>query len=278
MASPTLFKRPDGTLLVERFTPIRRVEHVFGIIVFVLLVLTGFPQRYPDTTWAQALLGLFGGLESTRDTHRVVGYIFAGHAVVHLTAIMVGVLTRKMRLSLLPTTRDFRDAWMTLRYYLGFRRNKPPLPKFDYRQKFEYIGLVLGGLVMIVTGFILMFPNAFATLFPGQLIPAAQVAHSNEAILALLVLVVWHIYSAVFSPEVFPLDTCIFTGYLTAEELEERHEDEFKRLFPNGVPNGSHSPSEGEPTGVAESSPDSETSTESQNVTDPPNPSHDPEA
>ena len=254
MAKPKLFRRPDGTLLVERFTPIRRAEHVFGICVFVLLVLTGFPQRYTDAAWAQALLSLFGGLESTRDIHRVFGFIFAGHGLIHLAAIAIGVITRKMRLSLLPTTRDFRDAWATLRYYLGFRKDKPPLPKFDYRQKFEYIGLVLGGLVMIVSGFILMYPNAVAAIFPGQLIPAAQLAHSNEAMLALLVLVVWHIYSAVFSPEVFPLDTCIFTGYLTAEELEERHEDEFKRLFPAGLPKVSDTSDESTPRTEADSS------------------------
>lgn len=235
MASrPKLLRRADGTLLVQRFAPIRRVEHVLGITVFVMLVLTGFPQRYHDAGWATSLLGFFGGLEQTREIHRIVGLVFAGHAVFHLGAIAIGTLTRRMRLSLLPTPRDLRDAWKMLRYYLGSSKAQPDLPKFDYRQKFEYIGLVLGGLVMLLTGLMLMYPHLVVAWLPGELIPAAQVAHSNEAMLALLVLVIWHAYGASLNPEVFPIDTCIFTGYLTADELKERHAEEYRRLFPAG--------------------------------------------
>ena len=52
--------------------------------------------------------------------------------------------------------------------------------------------------------------------------------------LAFLVLVIWHIYGAVLSPEVFPIDRSIITGYVSAEELEEHHAQEYDRLFPHG--------------------------------------------
>ena len=87
---------------------------------------------------------------------------------------------------------------------------------------------------MVASGVVLMYPMLLAQFLPASLIPAAQVAHSNEAMLAFLVLVIWHIYGAVLSPEVFPIDRSIITGYVSAEELEEHHALEYDRLFPNG--------------------------------------------
>jgi formate dehydrogenase subunit gamma len=234
MARARIIKKEDGSVHVERFSPLRRVEHVVAIVTFVTLVVTGFPQRFVEAGWARWLIQAFGGLETARFVHRCAGVVFTAHAVLHIGAIVVGTLSKRMRLTMLPTPRDISDAWQTLRFYLGKREDKPAYPKFDYRQKFEYLGLVLGGLVMISTGLVLMYPAAVATLLPGQVIPASQLAHSNEAMLALLVLVIWHIYGASLSPEVFPLDTTIFTGYLSAEELRERHELEYARLFPEG--------------------------------------------
>jgi formate dehydrogenase subunit gamma len=219
-----------GEVFVERFKPIRRLEHLLGMVTFIVLVLTGFPQSFQGD-WSIALINSLGGIEQVRWIHRIAGVVFAIHALVHLAAIFFGLLTKRMRLNLLPGPQDLRDACHNLGYYMGTREEPPPLPKFDYRQKFEYLGMVLGGLVMIGSGFVLLFPIEAASIFPGQFIPAAQVAHSNEALLALLVLVVWHIYGSHLSPEVFPADTTIFSGYISKTELEERHKLEHERLF-----------------------------------------------
>ena len=48
---------------------------------------------------------------------------------------------------------------------------------------------------MIVTGFMLWNPVATARFLPGQWIPAAQVVHGGEALLAILAVLVWHFYS-----------------------------------------------------------------------------------
>ena len=228
--------RKDGTLVIERFSPLRRTEHVVAIGTFVLLVLTGFPQKFYDAGWAVWLLSALGGLDHARWLHRLAGFLFAGHALLHLAASFFGLLTRRMRPSLLPTPQDLRDVVANLGWYLGYRKDAPVYGKFDYRQKFEYLGLVLGGLVMIGSGLALIYPGLVATYLPGQVIAAARMAHSNEAMLALLVLVIWHIYGAVFSPEVFPFDRSMWTGVLTAHELHERHALEYDRLFASGGP------------------------------------------
>ncbi|OFZ17259.1 MAG: hypothetical protein A2X86_02065 [Bdellovibrionales bacterium GWA2_49_15] len=225
-------QRQDGTFEVERFTPLRRIEHLMVILTFVILVLTGFPQKFYDTSWAAWALNMCGGLDSARLIHRVSGLIFSFHLFAHLAGIAIGTLAHKLTLSLLPTTRDIRDVFATLGYYLGKRSTAPAYPKFDYRQKFEYIGIVLGGLVMVFTGLMLLYPGIVAAILPGQFIAAAKVAHTNEAMLAFLVLLIWHVYGSHFSPEVFPMDKTIFTGYITKEELKHRHTLEFARLFP----------------------------------------------
>lgn len=232
MSKTRILKKDDGTILVERFRPIRRLEHLVVFLTFVVLVVTGFPQKFYYTSGAAWVLRMLGGLDAARLVHRVAGVVFCLHLAVHLAVIVVGVLGKKMRLSLLPTSKDFHDVFDTLAYYLRRSDVKPVYDKFDYRQKFEYLGIVLGGMVMAFSGLALLYPSIVVSFLPGQVIPAARLAHSNEAMLALLVLVIWHVYGSHFSPEVFPMDKSIFTGYMTEEELKERHFLEYARVFP----------------------------------------------
>lgn len=253
MRSPEIIRLPNGQVMVKRFSLPRRFEHILAIVTFVALIVTGFPQKFDTSNFGHWVLGLFGGLDNARYVHRAFGVLFCLHAITHLMVAILGALRGTMRMSLLPVTQDLRDAWQNLRYYMGYREHGPKLPKFDYRQKFEYIGLVLGGLVMVASGLVLMYPMLLAQFLPASLIPAAQVAHSNEAMLAFLVLVIWHIYGAVLSPEVFPIDRSIITGYVSAEELEEHHALEYDRLFPHG--HGPHHGHAAAPAVVAQTPP-----------------------
>ena len=129
--------------------------------------------------------------------------------------------------------KDFTDAIDNLKYYFGITDRSARCDRYDYKQKFEYWGVVVGGLLMIATGIMLWFPTKvykIIPILPGQMIPAAKATHTNEAMLAFLVIVIWHIYNSVFSPEVFPLDTSIFTGKISKKRMIHEHPIEYERL------------------------------------------------
>lgn len=213
-----------------RFEPIQRLEHALVMTLFTVLAITGIPQKFFDQGWARTLTGWLGGVDSARVLHRGAGILFGLVVVVHLARVVLLVMRGKAALSLVPTRKDFRDAMITLRYYLGVTEQQARFDRFDYRQKFEYWGLVLGAAVVVGTGLVLLYPSMVTSILPGQLVPAAQVAHSNEGLMAFLVVIVWHIYNAHFNPDVFPFDKTIFTGEISLERMHHEHPLEYERV------------------------------------------------
>jgi formate dehydrogenase subunit gamma len=213
-----------------RFSSRQRVEHLLVMLLFIVLAITGFPQKFSDAAWARWLVDAMGGIEVARALHRGAGIAFAVLTFVHLGVAAVLVATGKSRPSMIPGRKDFVDAITTLKYYLGLTEVQARFDRFDYRQKFEYWGLVMGGILMVGTGLVLYFPLLVTTYLPGVLIPVAKVAHSNEGLMAFLVVLTWHIYNAHLNPDVFPFDKTIFTGKISRHRMEHEHPLELDRL------------------------------------------------
>jgi formate dehydrogenase subunit gamma len=228
--------REGGSIV--RFSLKQRLEHLFTMVVFTLLCLTGLPQKFYGGAWARRLIEAFGGIDATRWIHRFCGWTLATLTLVHFGSVLWVVAARRARLSMVPTRRDFQDAVATLRYYLGLRDRPPRYDRFDYKQKFEYWGLVVGNVVMVLTGVILIYPTLAARFFPGEVLPAAKVAHSNEGLMAFLVITVWHVYNAHLNPDVFPFDSCIFTGKISRERMAHEHPLELARREGRAEPGG----------------------------------------
>jgi len=223
---------------VVRFTLQQRIEHFITMLVFALLCLTGLPQKFFQAGWADTLVAVFGGIDRTRWIHRFCGVVLAVSTVVHFANASLTMLSRKVGFTMVPDRKDFEDAILQLRFYLGMTDKHPQYDRYDYKQKFEYWGLVFGNVIMVVTGFVLFFPVQFASLVPGQVIPAAKVAHSNEGLMAFLVITIWHIFNAHLNPDVFPFDASMFTGKISRERMLHEHPLELARM--EGRPAGDH--------------------------------------
>jgi formate dehydrogenase subunit gamma len=215
---------------IVRFNLQQRIEHLITMLVFVLLCVTGLPQKFFTADWAQSLVSVFGGIDNARWIHRACGVILAISTLVHFANAIYMMLAKKTGFTMVPTRKDFDDSVLQLKYYLGLTDEHPHYDRYDYKQKFEYWGLVAGNIIMVLTGFILFFPVLTAQLVPGEIIPAAKVAHSNEGLMAFLVITIWHIFNAHLNPDVFPFDTTIFTGKISRERMEHEHPVELARL------------------------------------------------
>jgi len=215
---------------VKRYTLRQIVEHLCVMVLFILLAVTGFPQKFSEVSWSGWVIESLGGIDRSRWLHRSGGILFTVLVGFHLLTELFLVVSGRVRLSMVPKRKDFQDAVVMLRYYLGLSEEQARFDRYDYRQKFEYWGLILGSMVMIATGYILFYP-LFVTLFlSGEVIPAAKMAHGSEGLLAFLVVITWHIFNAHLSPEVFPFDTSIFTGKISKERMEKEHPLEYARI------------------------------------------------
>jgi hypothetical protein len=91
-------------------------------------------------------------------------------------------------------------------------------------EKAEYWAVVWGTIVMVVTGVMLWANNWSLQWLPKWILDVATYVHWYEAVLASLAIVVWHFYSVIFDPDVYPLDTAFLNG--VSPRKRESHLDE----------------------------------------------------
>ncbi len=166
-----------------------------------------------------------------RIIHRIAGTMFACLAAQHIVAASCGVMLKKWPSSILTGRKDFADAMDNLKYYFGMTNRPARCDRYDYKQKVEYWGILAGGLIMIATGLTLWFPTFVAAYMPGSVIPAAKALHTNVAMMIFLITALWHVYNSIFSPDVFPVDTAMFTGKISVDRMMKEHPIEFERLY-----------------------------------------------
>ncbi|HEX9676412.1 MAG TPA: cytochrome b/b6 domain-containing protein, partial [Anaerolineales bacterium] len=177
-----------------RFERSQRIEHAVFLTAFTILAVTGLAQKFATAPLGGAILGALGGIETARVIHRITAVVMMAESIYHLLAVLHRVLVRRLALSMLPALDDLKDLLRDLGFYLGLRQARSRPGRYSYVEKAEYFALVWGTLIMILTGFMMWNPIATANLLPGEAIPAAKSAHGNEALLAVLAIVLWHFY------------------------------------------------------------------------------------
>jgi formate dehydrogenase gamma subunit len=201
------FRRPD------------RAEHIVLLSSFTILAITGLVQKFAEAGLSQAVIAALGGIETTRTIHHFAAVVLMLEAIFHLGTVSYKVFVRRTRLDMLPGLTDAKRAWSALLYNLGLRRHPPQQGRYTFAEKAEYFAVVWGTLLMAVTGFMMWNPISTTRWLPGQIIPAAKAAHGFEAILAVLAILIWHMYHV----HLRRFNRSMFTGHLQEDEMIEDH-------------------------------------------------------
>ena len=164
-SEPRLRKPPEHCSIKERMSVPFRIAHGVAAVSFIVLVISGFALKYPESWWAdlvQIADGAFRGL-----IHRVAAVGLIGACLFHFGHVAVSARARRQIAGMLPRVADFKEFTHRISYNLG-RRDDPPAPvRLGYVEKIEYWAALWGTLITAVTGFVLWFENFTLAESPG---------------------------------------------------------------------------------------------------------------
>jgi formate dehydrogenase gamma subunit len=202
-----------------RFPLARRIEHWVMMLSFTTLALTGLTQKFPDADLARFFLNLLGGIETLRVIHRSAAVVMMFGTAWHILVMGYSVFVLRDRMSMLPTLQDAKDGVQALLYNLGFAKSYPQMGRYTFEEKMEYWAFVWGAVIMGLTGFMMWNPITATRFLPGEFVPAAKAAHGGEAVLAVLAIVIWHMYGV----HIKRFNKAMFSGKMTEEEMLHEH-------------------------------------------------------
>ena len=205
---------------VVRMNLHQRMQHFVLVVTFVVLALSGFALKYPES-W---LAWLFGGDEAVRRwVHRAAGVIMLIGGIWHIIYALFTRDGRQLVKDFLPTFRDVRDVFGNLLYFVGKKPHHPRFGRFSYVEKLEYWAVVWGTIIMGVTGLMIWLKIDVTHFFPRWLVHVAITIHFYEAILACLAIIVWHFYHVFFAPGTYQMNFAWWDGKVSRKWLEDEH-------------------------------------------------------
>jgi cytochrome b subunit of formate dehydrogenase len=202
-----------------RFSLVDRIEHLLVLLSFTTLAITGLVQKFALNGVSIAIVRVWGGVENVRTTHHVAATVLMVIVVFHLIELGYKAFVLRVRLTMLPSFQDAKDGWTAFAYNVGLSRTRPQMGRYGFDEKAEYWAFVWGILIMALTGFMMWNPVTTVRLLPGDFIPAAKTAHGAEAVLAVLAIIVWHMYGV----HLKRFNESMWTGKLTEEEMLHEH-------------------------------------------------------
>ncbi|MDH5410486.1 MAG: cytochrome C [Alphaproteobacteria bacterium] len=224
---------------VRRWSLALRIAHLLLALVVMTLVLTGTAVLYAECSWAQLVMYLLGGPENAAFLHRIAALTFITLFAGHLLSFFIYLIRNWKEFkffgpnSLVPNLQDLRDVVAMFKWFFG----KGPRPIFDrwaYWEKFDYWAPFWGMGIIGISGLMMWFPGATASVLPGWVFNVATIVHGEEAFLAAVFLFSVHFFNVHFRPDKFPQDIVMFTGVMPLEEFKHEHTLEYQRMVENG--------------------------------------------
>jgi cytochrome b subunit of formate dehydrogenase len=231
---------PRTNLEYRRFGAFHRWMHFLVFVSFTVLVFTGMPLKYKQTHWAKWVMDGIGGVTAAGVYHRLAALVTVFYWSCEMALMAFFVIRSRGRGVFAPGSvmfnkKDWADIKGMFRWFAG-KGPKPQFDRFAYWEKFDFMSLAAGTVIIGSTGFVMWFPMFFTKFFPGVVINIALVIHSNEALLAAGVIFIFvHFFSAHLRPESFPIDRVIFTGSLPLEHYKEERPLEYARRVREGT-------------------------------------------
>ena len=233
---------PEGRKRLIRFTVSQRIQHWILALLFILLCVTGFPLKFADRDWAHRVIEYLGGLNTARILHHWGGILLLiglGYHVLYILATMYqkyrrlraagqhpGLIESVTSLPLWIGPRDLKDFVQLMAHLLGLHRARPTFGRFSIKEKFEYIGVFWGTILLGATG-ILLWGEQFSSYFvSGRVLNFALIGHTFEAFLAIIHVGILHIVNVMLGPNVFPLSPATITGTTPPAEMSEGHSEQ----------------------------------------------------
>jgi cytochrome b subunit of formate dehydrogenase/nitrate/TMAO reductase-like tetraheme cytochrome c subunit len=244
----------NGGEWFTRFVPFERFLHFLVVTSFLLLVITGMPLKFDYTDWAKTIFGVLGGAQTARVLHRfgaMVTFLYFGLHVVSI-AIKSWNGWRNVRDpqtgrfsfkrlwhvvfgpdSMMFTAQDWRDFVAHNKWFFG-KGQKPQFDRWTYWEKFDYFAVFWGVFIIGASGLVMWFPEFMTRHLPGWIINIALVIHSDEALLAAGFIFSIHFFNTHFRIEKFPMDTVIFSGRVSKNEMLHERGRWYDRLVAEG--------------------------------------------
>jgi formate dehydrogenase gamma subunit len=202
---------------IKRFTFNQRFQHWFLVLTFLLLVVTGLPMKYGET-WGKSWLE-FMGFMTARSIHKWAALGMTGLGVYH---VLFYILLDRGEKTMYPQTQNVKNFILQLKFRLGMISDEPEFARFNFLQKFDYWGAFWGFVIMICSGLVLWFREE-ASVLPLWVLESMRTMHREEAMLATVFVLVFHMVHAHLRREVFPIDMTIITGNISEERMKEEH-------------------------------------------------------
>ena len=199
---------------LKRYSVSERVNHWVVGISFILLALSGLaffhPAFYPLTQ-------LFGGGTWTRILHPWIGVIMALAFFIMAVRFAGLNLIGKADIEWLKRAGEMID---------GDDHNMPAQGKYNGGQKLLFWGLVIGMLVIAVSG-VLMWRSMVAV--PTPVVRLASLAHACAAVFMILLIIV-HVYAAIWTRGTI---RAMWYGTVTRAWAKQHHRKWYEQITGN---------------------------------------------
>lgn len=211
-----------------------RLQHFLMLTSVITLCTTAFPLLAPDSPVSQSMMRALGGVHTVAMIHRFFGFVMISDFIYHIVYLYMQFRAGGRMHPMMPMPHDLIHIWEQIQYFFGLREKRPEFDQFAFHEKFDYWAVFWGVPMLGGSGIILTFPTFTAHILPGWAIRLANIVHADEALLAAMVLFIWHFYNVHLKPGIFPMNWAWLTGRMRSDIYEHEHGGHVNKLKKQG--------------------------------------------